>query len=106
LTIQSGSLAVTAGTSAATPIIAGIITLLNDYRLNAGKKQLGFLNPMLYQAKAANPNTFNVINAGNNKGTIGTVCTYGYGCWNGWSPVTGLGSPNYMQLLNYIKTLP
>ena len=96
----------TAGTSAATPIIAGIVTLLNDFRLNNGKKPLGFLNPLLYQAAAANPATFNSVNSGNNKGTIGTVCTYGYGAWNGWSPVTGLGTPNYQNLLNYIKTLP
>jgi len=106
LTIQSGSLAVTAGTSAATPIIAGVITLLNDARLRQGKKQLGFLNPMLYRAVTAKPGSYNVINAGNNKGTIGTTCEYGYGCWNGWSPVTGLGSPVYSQLLAYVLSLP
>jgi len=105
LTIQEGSLAVTAGTSAATPIIAGIITLLNDARFNMGKKQLGFLNPMLYQAAQAAPTSFKYINAGNNRGTIGTVCEYGYGCWNGWSPVTGLGTPVFNNLLAYVKSL-
>jgi len=61
---------------------------------------------MLYQAAASNPKTFNTVSVGNNKGTIQQECTYGYGCWNGWSPVTGLGTPNYSALLAYIKTLP
>ncbi|KAF8257926.1 subtilisin-like protein [Lactarius quietus] len=35
-------------TSCATPTVAGIISLLNDYLLSKGKKPLGFLNPWLY----------------------------------------------------------
>jgi len=105
LTIQGGAIAVTAGTSAATPIIAAIITLLNDARFNIGKKQLGFLNPMLYEMANDRPAAYQVINAGNNRGTIGEVCKYGYGCYNGWSPVTGLGTPNYGQALIYVKGL-
>ena len=37
------------GTSCATPTTAGIVSLLNDVRLNAGKSPLGFLNPLLYK---------------------------------------------------------
>lgn len=36
------------GTSASTPTFAGIVSLLNDANLAAGKPPLGFLNPMLY----------------------------------------------------------
>ncbi|KAH9083877.1 subtilisin-like protein [Lactarius deliciosus] len=36
------------GTSCATPTAAGIISLLNDYRISNGKPPLGFLNPFLY----------------------------------------------------------
>ena len=36
------------GTSAAAPTFAGIVSLLNDANLAAGKPPLGFLNPMLY----------------------------------------------------------
>lgn len=46
------------GTSASAPIFAGVVSLLNDARLNAGKSPLGFLNPMLYKAKAIDPSTF------------------------------------------------
>ena len=43
-----------AGTSAATPTVAGLIAMANDARLNAGKPVLGFLNPFIYQ----NPDIF------------------------------------------------
>lgn len=36
------------GTSAAAPTFAGIVALLNDANIAAGKSPLGFLNPMLY----------------------------------------------------------
>jgi len=37
------------GTSAATPILGAMVTLLNNDRLNAGKTPLGFINPLIYQ---------------------------------------------------------
>lgn len=37
------------GTSCAAPTVAGIISLLNDIRLNNGQSTLGFLNPLLYK---------------------------------------------------------
>ena len=33
------------GTSAAAPVVASMITLINDARITAGKKSVGFLNP-------------------------------------------------------------
>lgn len=36
------------GTSAAVPTAAGIVALLNDWRLKHGRPTLGFLNPFLY----------------------------------------------------------
>jgi tripeptidyl-peptidase-1 len=47
-----------AGTSASTPTFSAIAALLNDNRLNNGKKPLGFLNPILYQMASKQPNTF------------------------------------------------
>ncbi|TGJ84415.1 hypothetical protein E0Z10_g4365 [Xylaria hypoxylon] len=41
----------TGGTSAAAPVVAGIIALMNDARLRAGKPTLGFINPFLYSLK-------------------------------------------------------
>jgi tripeptidyl-peptidase-1 len=38
-----------AGTSCACPTASGVMALLNDLRLSAGKSSLGFLNPFIYQ---------------------------------------------------------
>lgn len=45
---QGGELTPSGGTSAAAPVTASIIALLNDARLRAGKPTLGFLNPLIY----------------------------------------------------------
>lgn len=37
------------GTSAATPTVAALLTIVNDYRLNNRLPPLGFVNPLLYQ---------------------------------------------------------
>lgn len=36
------------GTSASTPLIAGLVTLLNEVRLASKQPALGFINPALY----------------------------------------------------------
>jgi len=106
LIYDDGGIFVGAGTSASTPIFSGVVSLLNDYRLNQGKKPLGFINPLLYQMAAAQPNTFNDITVGSNQCTINTCCTYGYGATKGWDPVTGLGSPNYGNMIKYLANIP
>ena len=53
------------GTSASSPTVAGIVSLLNDARIAAGKPPLGFLNPLIYSQAA---HTFNDITVGNNPG--------------------------------------
>jgi tripeptidyl-peptidase-1 len=104
--VMNGQYLVTGGTSAATPIVAGVMTLLNNYLLNAGKAPLGFPNPLLYtMAASAGANAFNLIESGNNKCTEGACCKYGYlvPSNGGWNPVTGLGTPNYGNMLKYIQ---
>lgn len=86
------------GTSASAPIVASIVTLLNEERLNAGKGPLGFLNPIFY----AHPEAFNDITEGSNPG-CGTA---GFPAAPGWDPVTGLGTPNYEKLLKVALSLP
>ena len=41
------------GTSASAPVFAGMISLINNDRLNAKKKPIGFLNPALYALSSA-----------------------------------------------------
>ena len=41
------------GTSASTPVFAGMLSLINSRRLAAGKSSVGFANPALYALAAA-----------------------------------------------------
>jgi len=103
LVVMDGSVDVEEGTSASTPIVAGMVSLLNDWRLNNNKKQLGFLNPVLYQASSATPNAYKPVNFGNNRCTIRTCCKYGFVATNGYDSVSGLGTFNFNQILAYVK---
>lgn len=97
-TVFNGSTIGVGGTSASAPIFAGIVTLLNEARIAAGKGPLGFLNPTLY----ANPDAFNDITIGSNPG----CGTDGFNATPGWDPVTGLGTPNFPKLKEVFLSLP
>lgn len=86
------------GTSASCPTFAGLVTLINEKRLAAGKSSVGFINPALY----ANPGVMNDIVSGGNQG-CGTA---GFEAVTGWDPVTGLGTPNYPAMLKLFMSLP
>jgi tripeptidyl-peptidase-1 len=60
--VLGGGVQVAGGASAATPIIASIVTLLNEARIATGKGPIGFLNPILY----AHPEAFHDITEGSN----------------------------------------
>lgn len=95
------------GTSCSAPAFAGMVGLLNDARLRAGKPTLGFLNPLLYH----NPAALNDVTLGGSTGCDGRARFHGdpngspvipYASWNataGWDPVSGLGTPNFPKLL-------
>ena len=88
------------GTSASAPTFAAVVSLLNGHQLHNGAKRLGFLNPWLYQ----NPQMFTDVTKGSNAfGRQTGPLTYGYNCTKGWDPVTGLGTPNFVQMM---KSLP
>ncbi|KAF8257579.1 peptidase S8/S53 domain-containing protein [Lactarius quietus] len=74
-------------------IAASIISLLNDYQLANGRKPLGFLNPWLYGQGITG---LNDITSGTNPGCE----TEGFSATVGWDPVTGLGTPRFVELQN------
>merc|ERR1712232_1388863 len=100
------------GTSCSAPAFAGIVSLLNNARLKAGKPPMGHLNPFLYQ----HPDAFTDITNGTND-VIWLGCSspflpanysskyckkaVGFKCAKGWDPVTGLGTPLFNKLLSY-----
>eukprot|EP00041_Stephanoeca_diplocostata_P041757 m.8749 g.8749 ORF g.8749 m.8749 type:complete len:580 (+) comp6714_c0_seq1:18-1757(+) len=80
------------GTSAATPVFAGLISLINDHLVATGKPTVGFINPVLYKSRASIG--FDVVE-GNNKAQF---CSAGFDAVKGWDAVTGLGTPLMAQL--------
>jgi tripeptidyl-peptidase-1 len=89
----------TGGTSASSPVVAGIVGLLNAARKAQGQPPMGFLNPWLYNNSAA----FTDITVGSGIGCFNRDDFGGHGAgWNataGWDPVTGLGTPLFDKLL-------
>jgi len=81
------------GTSASTPTVAGIISMLNEHRLHANKPVMGFLNPFLYQ----NAHALYDVTSGCNEGCL--PHDKGFCAGAKWDPVTGNGSPNYPELV-------
>ncbi|TVY41271.1 Tripeptidyl-peptidase [Lachnellula occidentalis] len=113
--IYDGTPSGSGGTSAAAPVVAGIIGLLNDARLRAGKSPLGFINPLLYDIGAK---VLNDITGGGSVGCTGINGQTGaavpgasvipYASWNstvGWDPVTGLGTPNFQKLKELVLSI-
>ena len=97
------------GTSVATPVFAGMLTLLNQYLVTIGAQGqvgLGNINPKLYSlAQNAAAAVYHDITVGNNivPCQIGTPnCTtgsFGYNAGPGYDMATGLGSVDGTNLL-------
>jgi hypothetical protein len=95
------------GTSASTPVFAGVVVLLNQYLLKNGpitSPGLGNINPTLYQLAANATGVFHDITQGNNMvpceiGTPDcTTGTEGYNAGPGYDLATGLGSVDAYNL--------
>ncbi|KAH8994692.1 subtilisin-like protein [Lactarius hatsudake] len=93
--ILKGERKLVSGTSGSAPIMAGIISLLNDYLMSQGKATLGFLNPWLY---GPGKSGLTDITSGSNPGCN----TDGFSAIEGWDPVTGLGTPDFQRLLRVL----
>jgi subtilase family serine protease len=110
------------GTSASSPVFAGIVTLLNQYLVKNGlisKPGLSNINPTLYQLAKGNPSAFHDIATGNNivPCTPGTPAGYpasqqcpaaaqfGYSAAAGYDLVTGLGSVDAYNLVTGWESL-
>jgi len=78
------------GTSAAAPTWAALIALADASSACAGHR-LGFLNPALYQLRAAWPADFHDVTVGNND-AVGTN-SGNYAAGVGYDMATGLGTP-------------
>ncbi|KAI4719111.1 subtilisin-like protein [Aureobasidium sp. EXF-10727] len=86
------------GTSASTPVLAGIVGQVNSALIGASKSPLGFMNPFLY---SVGHKAFKDVASGSSKGCGREGSSVeGWKSVKGWDPVTGLGTPNYEKLLS------
>lgn len=87
----------TGGTSASTPLWAGMIAVADQM---AGHP-LGFINPALYKLATSGSyaQDFHDITAGNNTADVNGTLVPGYPAVAGWDAVTGWGTPNAQKLL-------
>ena len=99
---NNGSAFIVGGTSASTPVFAGMLALLNQHE---GASGLGNINPRLYRLAQASPAAFHDITTGNNQVACATGTTscisgsFGYQTGPGYDSVTGLGSPDLNNLV-------
>lgn len=94
--VWNGTEGVISGTSASTPLMAGILALVNDALLSCGRKPLGFLNPWLYKR---GHKAFTDITQGSAAG----CGVDGFAAKEGWDPVTGFGTPIFTELVEVAK---
>ncbi len=97
LEYSDGEFRPAAGTSASTPLWAGVIALTDQL---AGQ-HLGFINPAIY-AIARGPayhHAFHDVITGDNSVLGPTRVFVGYNARPGWDPVTGWGSPDAQYLV-------
>ncbi len=89
------------GTSAATPSMAGVLALLNQYLMTNGvisQPGLGNINPQLYRMAQSAPTAFHDVVTGNNtvlcaQGSPDCLAgSFGYNAGAGYDMATGLGS--------------
>ncbi len=101
LIYSNGQFSYIGGTSVASPIFSGIVTLLNQYLVSNGiltQPGLGNVNPTLYRLAQTTTGVFHDITVGNNivpcvTGSLN--CTngqLGYSAGLGYDETTGLGS--------------
>ena len=94
--VLDGHVVAIGGTSASTPLFAGLVGLLNEARLAKGGKAMGFLNPWIYQ----NSDAFHDVTSGKNTG--GSFKGTGFEAIAGWDAASGWGTPNFAEMAKRI----
>ncbi|KAF9576660.1 hypothetical protein EC968_007008 [Mortierella alpina] len=97
--VVEGRTGTSGGSACSATVFGAIISLINDRRIRAGKKPLGWLNLGLYSSEGSA--AFNDITSGTNPGCD----TDGFSAAKGWDPVTGFGTPDFAKLLPALMNL-
>jgi kumamolisin len=100
LLVVDGQAQTNGGTSAATPLLAALVTLINAARTGP----IGWLTPLLYQANGGtsvgSQGCTDVVTGNNNTATVG-----GFSAQVGYDAVSGWGTPNGAALLTALNAV-
>lgn len=98
----NGELGSSGGTSMSAPVVAAMFNLINENRLAAGKKPIGFANPALYKNTAM----FTDVTLGGMAKDDSAACNgNSFDAVTGWDPASGLGTPKYPEMSKYFMSL-
>ncbi len=104
--VVSGKFQIFGGTSVATPVFAGMVSLLNQSQVSNGAKSgLGNINPTLYALAQSTPGVFHDVTVGSNivpctAGSQNCVNgSLGFSAGAGYDRATGLGSVDAANLI-------
>ena len=92
-------------TSASSPAVSGMVSILNNLRLSQNKPTIGLVGPLLYDMYAKCPLCFKDVAEGSNNSTEQTDCKYGYNTAKGFDAVYGLGLPKFDAIFSYVKNM-
>lgn len=97
------------GTSCSSPIMAGLLSIINNYMWIHHKIKIGFVNPLLYYIHQHCPDCFQDVKEGYNWCTEEMCCddptNYGFNATIGYDPVSGLGTLNVNNILQFIENV-
>ena len=93
------------GTSASSPSVSSMISLLNGLRASQNRSSLGLVSPLLYDIYQNCNGCFKDIVKGSNNSTEASNCKYGYTATIGFDAVYGLGLPNFDKIYKYVKNM-
>ena len=102
---NSGQYTTVDGTSASSPVMSGMVSILNNLRVSQNKPVLGPVAPLLYDMYKKCPDCFTDLVTGSNNSTETENCKYGYFASKGYDAVYGLGTPDFGNIYNYIKNM-
>lgn len=92
--LVGGQMEVIGGTSAVSPLWAGLIARVNQRLAKLGKPLAGFVNPLLFGVIAGSSVFHDIVTGNNDIEGLGK-----YQAGKGWDACTGLGTPDGTKLL-------
>jgi Pro-kumamolisin, activation domain/Concanavalin A-like lectin/glucanases superfamily/Putative Ig domain/Viral BACON domain len=100
--LKDGESGTVGGTSAAAPLWAGFMALVNQQALANGRSSIGFFNPVLYEIGKSNANYTTLMHDITTGSNTNSGSPTNFFAIPGYDLATGWGSPNGSNLINLL----